>query len=83
MERYALQEGRKTKNIGHEAIITVVKKGYELDLVTTILIEAPIARAIEILRVISCSFAAVVIFRTPLAASQLMGKPPETTHSVR
>ena len=31
MGRYALQEGRKTKNIGHKAIITVVKRGYELD----------------------------------------------------
>lgn len=83
MERYALQEGRKTKNKGHEVIIAVAKRGYELDLAITILIEAPIARAIEILRMISCSFAAVAIIRTPLTASQLMRKLLETTHSVR
>lgn len=48
MERYALQEERKTKNKGHEVRIAVAKRGYELDLATAILIEAPIARTIEL-----------------------------------
>ena len=41
------------------------------------------ARAIEILCVMFCTFASVTIFRMPLAATQLMGKPLETTHFLR